>query len=201
MPDDAPATRYASLSPEQCRAEVQKRKLPVLLGRTRGIAQAARVMRHFNEVLVRKPAAPSPFGLLDCRLALAIDDFTKVLAELGIGHVHVGSMFRKGARIAHSGAKSQHASGMAMDILSLRHRDGRMLIVERDWHAGPGETACGPDAVMHDPTPSSILLRDAVCETARRHIFHVMLTPSANRAHHDHLHFDIQHGETALSIR
>jgi hypothetical protein len=199
----APASRYASLSPRRCRAELEKRQLPVKRERRmrRGVAHAVRVTGHFNEVLVRKPASPSPFGVLDCRLALALDDLTKLLAEFEIGHIHVGTMYREGARIAHRGTKSQHASGLALDVLSFRHRDGRMLLVERDWHAEIGDVPCGPDAVMRDPTPESILLRNVVCEIARRQVFHVVLTPSANRAHHDHLHFDIKRRERELTLR
>lgn len=203
MAIDAPATRYANLTPSACEAELSKRKLRVKAEQklASDIASAVRVKGHFNGVVVRKPNSPSPFGLLDCRLALALDDFTKVLAEFGIIRVHIGSMYREGARIAHSGDKSQHARGLAMDILSVRVRGGPRLVVDRDWHAGVGERPCGPDAVMHEPDPEAVLLRNVVCEVARRHIFHVMLTPSANRPHHDHLHFDIARSAEEQTLR
>jgi hypothetical protein len=199
----APAMKYANLSPAQCRKELAKRKLPVKAerGNIRGIANPVRIKGHFNEVRVIKPAAPSPFGLLDCRLVLALDDLTQVLQEFGIRMIYIGSMYRKGARIAHRGTRSQHSYGLAMDILMMRHADGTLLKVERDWHASIGEAMCGPKAVMHDPNPSSILFRNVVCEVARRHIFHVMLTPSANRAHHDHFHFDIKRDAKYQTVR
>lgn len=203
MEGDAPATRYANLAPAECQAELEKRKLRVRAERRSAsdIVLAVRVKGHMNRVVVRKPSSPSPFGLLDCRLALALDDLTKVLAEFDVIRLHIGSLYREGARIAHSGHKSQHALGLAMDILSLRIRGGPRLVVERDWHAGVGEPPCGPDAVMHAPDANSVLLRNVVCEVARRHIFHVMLTPSANGAHHDHFHFDIAETSEEQTLR
>lgn len=199
----APAIRYANLTPSQCRKELRSRKLPVTFEKKaqRGIANAIRVTGDFNGVRIISAPAPSPFGLLDCRLALAMDDLTKVLASFGITQIYVGSMYRKGAKISHRGKKSQHGYGLAMDILSMRHQDGMLMKVERDWHAGIGEASCGPKAVMHDPNRASILMRNAVCEVARRHIFHVMLTPGANRAHRDHFHFDIKRGAQYQTVR
>lgn len=203
LPANAPATRYANLTPEACEAELEDRKLKVRRERKPrpDIDVAVRVRGPFNSVVVRKPARPSLFGLLDCRLALALDDLTAVLTEHDIIRLDIGSMYREGARIAHSGEPSQHASGLAMDILALRVQGGRMLVVERDWRANVGDVPCGPDAVMHEPNADAVLLRNVVCEVARRHIFHVMLTPSANRAHRDHFHFDITPEEEELTLR
>lgn len=199
----APAMKYANLSPGACRKALRDRKLPVHVEKkaVRGIANAVRVTGDFNGVRVISAPAPSPFGLLDCRLALALDDTTKILRGHGIAQVYIGSMYRAGARISHRGNKSQHSYGLAMDILSLRHDDGRLLKVERDWHAGIGDVSCGPDAVMNDASPSSILLRNVVCDIARAHIFHHMLTPGANAAHRDHFHFDLKRDANYQSVR
>lgn len=199
----APAMRYANLNPGACRKELRDRKLPVIAEKkaVRGIANAVRVQGDFNGVRVISAPAPSPFGLLDCRLALALDDTTKILRGHGITQIYIGSMYRAGARIAHRGHKSQHSYGLAMDILSLRHEDGRLLKVERDWHAGIGDVSCGPDAVVHDENPSSVLLRNVVCDIARAHIFHHMLTPGSNAAHRDHFHFDLKRDAKYQSVR
>ncbi len=192
----APAMTYANLSPGQCRKELRRRKLPVSVERkaVRGIANAVRIAGRIRGVRIISAPSPSAFGLLDCRLALTLDDLVTVLATFDIAQIYIGSMYRKGARIYHHGNKSQHGYGLAMDILSLRHKDGTLLKVKRDWHAGVGEKSCGNNAVMHEPNASSILLRNVVCQIARSHIFHHMLTPAANRAHHDHFHFDIKRG-------
>ena len=81
---------------------------------------------------------------------------------------------------------------VATDQMGLaRLRDGTELNVERDWHAPIGSVSCGPDAHMDDPTPAAIALRDVVCAIARRGIFHHILSPSWDAAHHNHLHLDI----------
>lgn len=200
---DAPCTRYAHLTREECERELKTRRLRVAPVRKApaDIDLAVRVTGHLNGVVVREPAAPSPFGLFDCRLTLALDDLTRILADHDILRIDIGSVFREGARIAHSGEPSQHAAGLAMDILAFRVRGRRMLVVERDWNAKVGDAPCGPNAVIDPPTPDALLLRNVVCEAARQHIFHVMLTPSANRAHEDHLHFDISRDSDEQTLR
>lgn len=195
--------QYANLTPGQCLRELRTRNLPIVAERkaVRGIAHAVRVTGDIRGLRIISAPSPSPFGLLDCRLALALDDLVTVLQKFGIQQIYIGSMYREGARIAHRGNKSQHGYGLAMDILSMRHQDGTLLKVERDWHAGIGDESCGPKAVMHEPNPSSILLRNVVCEIARAHIFHHMLTPGANRAHRDHFHFDIKRDAKYQSVK
>ncbi len=199
----APAVRYAELTPAACRAELKQRNLPLTPEKkqVRGIADPVRITGDLNGVRIISPPSPSPFGLLDCRLGLALDDLTKLLASHGIAQIYIGSMYREGAKIAHRGHKSQHGYGLAMDILSLRHQDGRLLKVERDWHGGVGDASCGPDAVIHEPDASSILLRNVICAVARAHIFHHMLTPGSNRAHRDHFHFDVKRGANYQYVR
>jgi hypothetical protein len=116
----------------------------------------------------------------------------KALAPLGVVEVRVDNMYRPSARLARRGKRSQHAYGLAIDVLSFVLDDGRVLDVERDWHAPVGSSICGPDAVMEEPTDEAIRLRTIVCALAREGIFHHMLTPSFNAAHRNHFHFDIK---------
>ncbi len=109
-------------------------------------------------------------------------------------------MYRKGAKIAGRNKRSQHSYGLAMDIISMRDDSG-LLRIERDYHAAIGDTSCGPKATMDKPNKASISLRNAVCTVARAQLFHHMLTPCANRAHRDHLHFDIKRGARYQSVR
>jgi hypothetical protein len=69
---------------------------------------------------------------------------------------------------------SQHALGRAIDLAGWTLADGSRVDVEKDW------TDDGPRGrFVH-----------AVAEGACRY-FSVVLTPSTNKLHHDHLHLDI----------
>jgi hypothetical protein len=191
----APAARIASLTAGACLKEVRDRKLPFQRARehAQAIAGAVRVTGPIAGVTFVTARPPSEFGLMDCRLALTLAELAEVVAPLGVTQVYIGSMFRKNARIARRPKRpSQHSFGLAMDIVSLRLADGRLLSPERDWHAQIGDAPCGPKAVLTNPDDKSVTLRNVVCAVARRQLFHHMLTPSADRAHRDHLHFDIK---------
>jgi hypothetical protein len=71
------------------------------------------------------------------------------------------------------GTWSEHATGNAIDIAAFRLKDGRRVIVRRDWPASD-KTA----AFLH-------AVRDAACGE-----FATVLSPDYNAAHADHLHLD-----------
>ncbi|MBW2526504.1 MAG: extensin family protein [Deltaproteobacteria bacterium] len=199
-----PATRLANLSPSACRQELRQRALPVTPHKTNtpGIAYALRFAGPFGGVTFVAPGAPSPYGLFDCRMALALDEMAGVLAAHDVAEVHVGNMYRKRAYIAgRRRRRSQHSYGLALDMTAFRLRDGRLLQVERDFHGTLGDRACGPTARVHDPSESSIALRNVVCAVVRAGIFHHVLTPCGDAAHRNHLHFDIKRGAKYQRLR
>jgi hypothetical protein len=193
LPRSAPAMRYANLSPAECRAEVKRRALPVQRDRrpTPGIATALRFTGPVDGITFVAPGRKSFYGLMDCRLALTLADLAGVLAEHGVDRVLIGTIYRRGSRLPRSRSElSQHAHGLA--AVSFHLEDGRTLNVERDWHGELGAPSCGPEARPAEHTEAAITLRNLVCDIARRGLFHLILTPNYDRAHHDHLHLDIK---------
>src|SRR5690606_2723925 len=85
------ANRHANLSPARCRQQLkpyaasfqrQQRGAP-------GIATTLRVVEKVGDVTFVVPPKKSPFGQLDCRLALALVDFAAVVAPYGIREVRI----------------------------------------------------------------------------------------------------------------
>jgi hypothetical protein len=189
-----PAVRIASLSPAECRAEIAEKRLPVAFHgeETLGIATPVRLTGPLRGVRFITHPAPSPFGLMDCRMALALDELAAVLATFEVVEVRVDNVYRKGARINGRGRPSQHSHALAADITTLKRRDGGTVKVEGNWAAPIGATPCGPDATLSEPSDHAPWLRDLVCTVAQRGIFHHVLTPSSDAAHRDHLHLDLQ---------
>ncbi|NUO54123.1 MAG: hypothetical protein HOV80_35195 [Polyangiaceae bacterium] len=198
----SPAVKYADMSQGACKAEVKKRDLPVIPLKTaqRGVSGGLRIDGSMNGVKIVAPPSSTKFGILDCRLALVIDDFTKALHESGVVRLTIDNMYRPHAKLPGRRKASQHAFGLAIDITSFQLEDGRVLSTA-DWGASIGEVPCGPDAVMASPTAAGIDVRNLVCSVARAGLFNTMLSPSYDAAHQSHFHFDIKSDTTRLSVR
>lgn len=119
---------------------------------------------------------------LGCPLALALSHYERMVLQpeamrlLGQPVVtvhHVGAYACRG-RSGNAGRLSEHAHGRAIDITAFELLDGTMIRVRDGWHGRGPETEflrrVGRDA----------------CE-----VFNVVLGPSHDSAHADHLHLDI----------
>jgi hypothetical protein len=115
--------------------------------------------------------------------------------------VRVDNYYRRSAHLPGSKRRSQHAHGLAIDVTEFTLQDGRSLNVEELWGSAIGEQPCGPSAILTDPRPEALLLRNLVCNLARAGLFHHILTPCHDRAHRNHLHLDIKRGSKTTMIR
>lgn len=199
----ASAMLHANLSPAQCRTRLAAKKASFKRqGPTPGIANPLRITGSIGGVRFVAPGGKSPYGLLDCRLALTLIEFAAFLEERGIVEVLVDNFYRPNARLPSKRAKkSQHAYGLAIDVMALEHRDGRVFDVEDDWGAGIETEACGPKATLSKPTDNTVALRNLFCELVQAQLFHHHLTPSYDRAHRNHLHLDIKRDAKSLWVR
>ena len=190
----APAMLVANLLPSACRQELAD-LAPAVKVERRGyphVAFPVRIVGSLRGVRIRTAAAPSKYGVLDCRLALAFDAMATILAEHQVAEMRVGTIYRPGARIRGGRTRSQHAYGLAADVVALVRTDGRVVPVEGSWGAEIGQDPCGPSALMRDAREEVLFMRNAICALARGGAFHHILTPSSDRAHHNHIHLDIQ---------
>jgi hypothetical protein len=202
LPASAPASRLANLSPGQCRAELKRRNLPFkpAPGPSKGVATPLRLTGPLRGVTFRAPGGRSPYGTLDCRLLLALDELAEVLVRHRVTSVRVDNLHRPRARLPGRRKPSQHSYGLAADIMSFTLDDGTELVVERDWVRGPSGSACGPGSRAPDFHPAGIALLNLVCDIARAGLFHHMLTPNHDEAHRDHLHFDLKRGDRTMIL-
>jgi hypothetical protein len=130
--------------------------------------------------------------LVDCRLALALDDFAAAIADRGIVEVLTLSAYRSRAE---SGCTrkydgEQHCAALAVDVGSFKQRDGTVLNVERDFHGRIGTLACRNDEHPTPETPVAKELWEIACEAAGKN-FLVVLTPNWNSEHRNHMHLEL----------
>ena len=139
--------------------------------------------------------AASPWEIVDCRLALALDDFAAQLSMHDVVDVVHYSIYRPPSadwpleRIA-----ARHPGALAIDAASFTKRDGTKLDVERDFHGRIGAATCGPRAAPNPPTEEALELRQIVCAAAEAKLFNVALTPDYNWAHRNHFHLEVTAG-------
>jgi hypothetical protein len=199
---DTVAMRAANLAPAACRAELHRRNLPFRRDRrpTPGVASAFRVTDRLDGVRIIAPGWRSPYGVFDCRLSLVLEEAARVLSSHGVSAMHVGTAYRRASRLRRR-KLSQHAHALAMDVVGFTLQDGRTLLVERDWHGQIGSPPCGPGSIIDPPGHGAVTLRNLVCDLARQGLFHTILTPNYDEAHHDHVHLDIRRGSRRRILR
>lgn len=116
--------------------------------------------------------------IVDCRLALALEDVGPEFVALGIRRVRFSGAYVY--RTSKKGRLSLHAYGLAVDMHEVATAAGT-LSVRRDFQRGLGD-GCGTDAP---------LLNQLACRLRRLGLFRELLTPDYDSDHYDHLHLGI----------
>jgi len=182
---------------EQCLAELDRLGVPYRREEPHsGIATPIRLTGPVGGVLYvgqgRDPDS-TPFTLLDCRMALTLVEFSKILRKHGVVKVTHYSMYRPNHRgkPAGSGGRTGHRGGLAIDVATFQLEDGSTVSVLKDFAGKRRAPVCGPKA-SPGSTPHARLLRSIVCEADDQRLFHVVLTPNHDRAHRNHFHLEVR---------
>ena len=200
-PEASPAVRYGRLDRATCEAELGRRGIPFTrVGEARGVLAPVRLAGPLHGVtfhtgLPAAQRASTPWEIIDCRLALSLDDFALQLAGHDVVEVVHYSMYRPpAAKWPEQKLASRHPGGLAIDAASFVKKDGTTLQVERDFHGHIGALTCGRGAGPLPATPQSTELRAILCDAADARLFNVMLTPDYNYPHRNHFHLEVTAG-------
>ncbi len=198
----SPAHHYANLTNEEALAELKARGVPFapLTTAQPGVRLPGRLTGRLHgvwihSVLPEEQRATTPFEILDGRLALALDDFSKILARHDVVEVVHFTMYRPARTTPDdkNAPQFRHPGGLAIDVGAMKKRSGHWLAVGPHWPSLIGGKTCGAGA-------RSLLARrgrelmSIVCEASDQRIFTYTLTPHFNQAHADHLHMEIKPG-------
>jgi hypothetical protein len=156
---------------------------------TRAVAMPIRLDGPLNGVTFRALNGSATHEVMDCRLAVALAEWSRELHKLGVTRVEHFSAYRPGAVVAGTRKASGHSRAMAVDAARFHLRDGRVIDVKRDW---AGRERGGPVCPVRRREPAEAeILRQAVCDAVAMGIFQVVLTPHHDRAHHNHIHMEL----------
>lgn len=205
LPDWAehPATTYGALGVDDCLAELDRRKVEyVRVARAPGVLVPVRVLGDVGGVVYRTETAPAvraknPFDVFDCRLVVALHDFSAILKAHHIDEVLMFSAWRPPSKQWPEGKLgTRHPGALAIDAFRFGKRAGEdgereWLTVDDDFEGALGAPVCAADALGPGASPAARELRAITCEAAERHVFTSILTPNFDRPHKNHLHLEI----------
>lgn len=197
--DETPAAVYAGLSAADCIAELDRRAIPHLaapallpIDAPIHLAGPLHGVTFAQENRSADEALNSDGAVVDCRLALALDDFSLVLAERGVDRVDFISAYRRDVT-GSIPAGQRHPSGLAIDLSSFHHKDGTTWSVERDFLGRIGARTCGRGAQEPASRNAAALgFRRLVCDVGASRIFNLVLTPNYDAEHHNHMHVEVR---------
>ena len=184
--------RIASLTRQECAALLTARgvRFEVLPeAQAEGVDMPIRLRGPLGGVVVENRGHSELHEIIDCRLAVALLEWSPTLREAGFTTLRHYSVYRPGARVARSGRPSGHANALAIDV-GLLERDGDAPIeVLSGWEAR--ERGAAPCA-RYEESDDSALLRQVVCRAVEADLFQVVLTPHHDHAHRNHVHLEIR---------
>jgi hypothetical protein len=192
VPPGSPVLAYIALDRDQCEAQLDARHIEFERAEaTPGVLAPVRLTGVLHDVSFHSDAAAATGAharkeLLDCRLALALDDFAASLATRDIVDVRWESAYRPESELGctRKYRGQQHCAALAVDVVSFGKRDGSRLVVERDFHGKIGALTCGTHARPRNE------LWDIACSAAGQQ-FQVVLTPNWNADHRNHFHLEL----------
>jgi hypothetical protein len=202
FPSDATSTfayRVAQLDRPSCLSELSRRNIVYqLVSDAPGVRTPVRLKGTLGKIKFVTGSPESerdrlPWEVLDCRLVVALDEWTQVLQAHEVSEVVFSSGWRPSTKLAIDGTEGKrHAGALAMDVHAFRLRSGGELVVERDFHGRLDTPVCGPDAAPENPvTPEARELRSIVCSSAELRIFQSILTPNYDVHHANHFHVEV----------
>ncbi|MGH7437720.1 MAG: extensin family protein [Polyangiaceae bacterium] len=198
VPETSPAPGYAVLDRDACEAELRRRGVEFARAEdSPGVRAPIRLTGDLHGVSIHSmlpaPARARSRGeLIDCRLALSLDDFAGAMADRGITEVRTLSAYRTRSEsgCTHKYPGEQHCAALAVDVGSFKRRDGKVLDVQRDFHGRIGTLTCRNGSHPVPDTPEADELWDIAC-TAAGKTFLVVLTPNWNSEHNNHFHLEL----------
>jgi hypothetical protein len=197
-----PAITYGDMDGAACEKALKARKIPYakVATPTQGVADPMRITGKLHGVDIHGiglgPKSTSVYEIVDCRLLLALDDFTVILEKHDVVEAIHMSIYRPSKSKPKPGQKpkSQHEAALAMDLGTLVKKDGTKLVVLDDWHGFIGQKTCGPKTGPTKVTKQSTELRAIMCEQFDKKLFNVNLTPNYNKPHVNHFHLEVTRG-------
>jgi len=134
---------------------------------------------------------------MDCRLALALEDFSAILAKHDIEEAHIFSAWRPPPKSWPDDKPAvRHPGGLAIDIRRFikKAAEGAQptdLVVLRDWTPAHDVAPCGAQA-RASGSAAQRELHEIFCDADGQRVFTSQLSPNYDKAHANHFHLEVR---------
>lgn len=135
--------------------------------------------------------------VIDCSLAVSLDDAGRYLAAAGVETVRFSSAYSR-RNVRFTSRPSKHSFGLAIDVHSFVGPAFGTLRIDRDYEQGLGDDY---DCVGIPLTKGGAVLKVLQCQLVRSGLFHLVLSPDYDDAHHDHFHLEVKPWADRSSLR
>jgi hypothetical protein len=166
----------AANAPRDCLAELDARRVAYKRAAQPGIAIGVAIAGRLGGI----DYTGEPL-VIDCSLAVSLDEAGRYLRDLGIARVTVASAYSR-RNVRGTNRPSKHSFGLAVDVSTLG-----ALRVDRDYERGLGDDV---DCVGRPQTREAAALKILQCQLVRSGLFHLVLSPDYDDDHRDHFHLE-----------
>jgi hypothetical protein len=135
--------------------------------------------------------------VIDCSLAVSLDEAGRYLRALGLSHATFSSAYSR-RNVRGTTRPSKHSYGLAIDVHTFASAELGTLRVDRDYEQGLGDEV---DCVGAPLTEGGAVLKILQCQLVRSGLFHLVLSPDYDDAHHDHFHLEALPWSTRAALR
>jgi hypothetical protein len=178
------ATTAAAADPlGDCYAELDARHVSDKKAMKSGILKAVEVTSALGGIEV---SGAEPL-VIDCSLAVSLDEAGHYMKALGMTDAHFASAYSR-RMVRGTNHPSKHSYGLAIDVSSFTGPDLGTLRIDKDYEQGLGDAV---DCVGQPLTQGGAVLKVLQCQLVRSGLFHLVLSPDYDDAHHDHYHLEV----------
>lgn len=135
--------------------------------------------------------------VVDCSLAVSLDEVGRYFRALGVESATYSSAYSR-RNVRGTNRPSKHSYGLAIDVHSLTGPDVGTLRIDRDYEQGLGDAI---DCVGAPMTHGGAVLKILQCQLVRSGLFHLVLSPDYDDAHHDHFHLEVKPWRDRATLR
>ena len=177
-----------------CTAALTARKVAWKPASRPGIAHAVEITGSLGGVALSSPSGPL---VIDCSLAVSLDEAGRYLRDAGIDAATFSSAYSR-RKVRGTNRPSKHSFGLAIDVQVFRGPVLGTLHVDRDYEQGLGDAV---DCLGRPLTEGGAVLKRLQCQLARSGLFQLVLSPDFDDAHHDHFHLQVKPWAERAAVR
>ncbi|MDB4963409.1 MAG: hypothetical protein JWP01_3408 [Myxococcales bacterium] len=184
----------ASAAADPCTDELDARGIRWKKATRSGIKNGVEITGPLGGVMLH---ADGQSLVIDCSLAVSLDEAGRYLTDLGIEQVTYSSAYSR-RNVRGTNRPSKHSYGLAIDVHTFTGPELGSVRMDRDYEQGLGDDV---DCVGLPLTQGGAVLKVLQCQLVRSGLFHLVLSPDYDDAHHDHFHLEVKPWPDRTSLR